>query len=71
VGKADFPTLLTKCVGHEVVTIVGPKASATVQLDEKGIAYQVIDWQEERRALLTEKERKAEDKANAKKEKKK
>lgn len=71
VGKADFPTLLTKCVGHEVVTIVGPKASATVQLDEKGIAYQVIDWQEERRALLTEKERKAEDKAKAKKEKKK
>lgn len=70
-SKADFPELLTKCKGQEVVTLVGPTKLIEPQLKEKGFTYQVIDWEVERRALLTEKERKKEDKMKAKAEKKK
>ena len=71
VSKDDFKTLLKRCEGKEVVTLVGPISEIEPQLKEKNIEYKVINWEEERRSLLTEKERKKEDKAKAKAEKKK
>ena len=71
VGKQDFTDLLTTCQGHEVITLVGPLANTEEQLKEAKIEYAVIDWEAERRKLLTDKERKKEDKAKAKAEKKK
>ncbi len=71
VSKADFNSLLVPCKGHEVVTLVGPLENTESQLKEAGIPYQVIDWEDERRKLLTEKELKKEDKRKAKSEKKK
>jgi predicted Zn-dependent peptidase len=70
VGKQDFTDLLTTCQGHEVITLVGPLANTEEQLKEAKVDYDVIDWEAERRNLLTEKERKKEDKAKAKAEKK-
>jgi len=70
VNKDDFVNLMSKCQGHEVVTVVGPLSNAESQLKEKGIEYTVVNWEEERRGLLTEKERAKEDKAKAKAEKK-
>ena len=49
---------------------MGPLANTEEQLKEAKIDYEVIDWEAERRNLLTEKERKKEDKAKAKAEKK-
>ena len=69
VTSAGFADLLSTCVDHEVVTIVGPKEFATAQLDEKGIAYTVVDWEALHLETLTEKERKKKAKADAKKEK--
>ena len=71
VGTQDFKDLLTTCQGHEVVTLVGPLANTEAQLKEVNIEYTVVDWEAERRALLSDKERKKEDKAKAKAEKKK
>ena len=71
VDKKDFTSLLTTCQGHEVITLVGPLATTEEQLKEAKIDYTVVDWEAERRGLLTEKELKKEDKAKAKAEKKK
>jgi hypothetical protein len=71
VSTQDFTDLLSVCQGHEVVTLVGPLANTEAQLKEAKIDYTVIDWEAERRALLTDKERKKEDKAKAKADKKK
>ena len=71
VSEQDFTDLLTTCQGHEVITLVGPLANTEEQLKEAKIEYTVVDWEAERRNLLTEKERKKEDKAKAKAEKKK
>ena len=71
VSKQDFTDLLTTCHGHEVVTLVGPLKNSEAQLKEANISYTVVDWEEERRNLLNDKERKKEDKAKAKSEKKK
>jgi len=70
-SKDDFKELLVPCKGQEVVTLVGPVALIEPQLKEQDISYTVVDWEAERRALLTEKERKKEDKRKAKAEKKK
>jgi len=69
VSTDDFNKLLGRCEGKEVVTIVGPKENIEPQLKEESIEYQVIDWEADRRALLTEKERKKEDKKKNKKKK--
>jgi len=45
VTRSAFGEILETCPGHEVVTIVGPKEFATAQLDERGIAYEVVDWE--------------------------
>jgi len=68
VDAAAFPKVLEPCVGHEVVTIVGPKEYATAQLDEYGIEYEVVDWEKLYEEQLTKKELKKYLKAKAKKE---
>jgi zinc protease len=70
VNTVDFTNLLSNCEGREVVSIVGPISDIEGQLTEKNITYTTIDWEAERRNLLTEKERKKEDKKKKKAEKK-
>ncbi len=43
VSQKDFPPLLERCVGHEVVTAVGPVAVIKPQFDKLGIATEVVD----------------------------
>jgi zinc protease len=40
--------LLERCVGHEVVTLVGPKDVITAKLDAEKIPYEVFDWEKAR-----------------------
>ena len=47
---------MTPCGGHEVVTMVGPRSTVEPQLKEKGIAYEVVDWQTMDVATLTKKD---------------
>jgi zinc protease len=56
VGVDAFPEVLAPCVGHEVITVVGPQEYASAQLDELGIAYEVVDWEELYQGQLTKKE---------------
>ena len=71
VDSTDFQPMIKPCVGHEVVTVVGPKEYAEAQLKERGIAYEVVDWESIHEATYTEKERKKRAKAKVKAEKKK
>lgn len=66
VTQAQFPKLMEPCVGHEVVTILGPKQYAEEQLTKLGIKYEVVDWDALHTATLTEKEKKDKLKAKAK-----
>jgi zinc protease len=68
VTKADFPGVLAPCVGHEVVTLVGPKEYAEAQLKERNIPYEVVDWEALYQAQLTKKELKKYLKAKAEEE---
>lgn len=63
-----FPKLMEPCVGHEVVTVLGPKENAEAQLKELGLAYEVVDWEKLYEATLTPKELKDRQKAKAKEE---
>jgi hypothetical protein len=65
-GKALEP-----CMGHEVVTVVGPVEQITPQLDEAGIAYEVVDWEKLYEGNLSAKELKKYQKSKAKSEAKK
>jgi len=65
VKSSDFKTVLQPCVGHEVITIVGPKEFATKQLDDLKIPYTVVDWEGLYKAQLTPKEQEAYEKAKA------
>ena len=71
VNKDDFSELLAPCVGKEIVTVVGPEKSITKQLDERNLAYEVIDWNELYFSYFTPKELKKYNKKKAKSEKKK
>ena len=71
VEAADFARVLAPCQGHEIITVVGPKEYAEPQLTERGIAYQVIDWEARYLSQLSEKEKKAWAKEKATKEAKK
>ena len=68
VSRDAFPKTLAPCIGHEIVTIVGPKEYATAQLDELGIPYEVVDWEALYESQLTKKELKKYRKAKAKEE---
>lgn len=71
VDKAGIQDALSRCAGHEVVTVVGPVDQVKPQLDKANIKYEVIDWEPRQRALLSKKELKAWDKAKAKEAEKK
>jgi zinc protease len=68
VKQADFPPLLERCVGHEVVTAVGPVAVIKPQFEKLGIPVEVVDvdtYRKDYRArmgLKPEKEDKKKDK---------
>lgn len=38
--------LLDRCVGHEVVTVVGPVDAIKPLFDKQGITYEVFDWKQ-------------------------
>lgn len=63
-----FPEIMKPCLGHEVVTIVGPKEYAEQGLKEAGFAYEVVDWEKLYEGTLTPKELKDRQKAKAKEE---
>ena len=69
VGVGDFDDVLAPCVGHEVVTLIGPKEYAEAQLTKEGIPYEVVDWQALHQAQLDKKELKSYLKRKAKEEK--
>jgi zinc protease len=56
VGISDFAQVMGPCGGHEVVTMTGPRSTVEPQLKEKGIAYEVVDWQAMSIATLTKKD---------------
>ena len=70
VSKQDFTDMLSICKEHETITLVGPAKTIEAQLKEKNIEYTLVDWEAERRKLLTDKERKKEDKKKKKSKKK-
>ena len=47
VTQADLKVQVERCVGHEVVTLLGPEEVITPQLDEIGVSYEVFDWKAE------------------------
>jgi zinc protease len=66
VTQADFQDALSFCKGHEVVTVVGPVDTIKGSFDEKGIAYEVVEWEDLYLGQLTDKEQKDYLKAKAK-----
>jgi predicted Zn-dependent peptidase len=70
VSAASIADMMEPCEGHEIVTVVGPVSQLTGQLDEAGIAYEVVDWEGLYESMLTKKELKKYRKAKAKAEKK-
>ncbi len=63
-----FPTMMEPCLGHEIITVVGPKELAEAQLKNVGLAYEVVDWEKLHEGTLSEKERKELQKSKAKEE---
>lgn len=53
-----FATMMKPCLGHEVITLVGPKDIIEAQLKEVSLPYEVVDWEQLHLATLTDKERK-------------
>lgn len=68
VNAEKMGAALEPCYNHEVVTVVGPVEQITPQLDEAGIAYEVVDWEPLYEANLSKKELKKYRKNKAKKE---
>ncbi len=69
VKQSDFPPLLERCVGHEVITAVGPVAVIKPQFEKLGIPVEVVDldaFRKDYRAKMGLKEEK-EDKKKDKK----
>ncbi len=52
VDKDQLTKLLEGCSDHMVATIQGPKDVITPQLDERGIDYEVLEWQSFAEELL-------------------
>jgi heat shock protein HslJ len=42
----EFPAMMERCVGHETITLVGPKEAVSASLDKVGVAYEVFDWKQ-------------------------
>lgn len=46
VSAAQMSTMMTRCVGHEIVSMVGPQAIVEPQLKSAGLPYEVFDWKQ-------------------------
>ncbi len=51
VQVTDLPPLIAGCLGHEVITLVGPAEQVQASLSEGGIEAEVYDWEAERDRL--------------------
>ena len=70
VQQKDFPPLLERCVGHEVVTAVGPLAVIQPQFEKLGLKVEVVDvdvFRKDYRAKMGLKEEKPPKKKDEKK----
>jgi len=70
VQQKDFPALLDRCVGHEVITAVGPIAVIKPQFDKLNIQVEVVDvdaFRKQYRADMGLKEEKEDKKKDEKK----
>ncbi len=71
VSNEDISHMLEPCIGHEVITVLGPVETAQAQLTEYGYDSEIIDADALYESQLTAKELKKHLKAKAKAEKKK
>lgn len=71
VSQKDFPALLERCVGHEVITAVGPLAIIKPQFEKLGMAVEVFDVDTYRKTYRETMGLKAEKEEKKKDEKKK
>jgi predicted Zn-dependent peptidase len=74
VDVAQISKLLQNCADHNITTIEGPKDVVAPQLDELGLAYEVVEWRANGDELLWKydpKEAKKKQKKKLKAEKKK
>lgn len=70
VQQKDFPPLLERCVGHEVITVVGPLSVVKPQFDKLGMTVEVVDvdaFRKDYRARMGLKEEKEDKKKDEKK----
>ncbi len=51
---ADLGAVLYRCMGHEVITLVGPRADIVSQLEAAEVPHEVFDWQAERDRMMQE-----------------
>ena len=51
VDAAALSSEVEQCIGHEVVTLVGPAEVIVPQLEERGLAHEVYDYEAERDRL--------------------
>lgn len=73
-GEVTIPQmqkLMDRCVGHEVVTLVGPAAVIKPAFDQAGVKAEVFDWKAERLAYAEKHGLKSVLKAEEKKQKEK
>jgi hypothetical protein len=46
VSAAQLSSLMNRCVGHEIVTMVGPQSIVEPQLKSSGLPFEVFDWKQ-------------------------
>ncbi|MFT4622067.1 MAG: zinc protease [Myxococcota bacterium] len=52
VDAAGMKKLLSPCLDHAIVTLLGPKEVLTPQLDERGYEYEIVEWKARGEELL-------------------
>jgi zinc protease len=74
VSKEDLIRTLAPCQGHETISVIGPLEYIEPAAKNLGLPYEVVDWENEYRSMLSEKDLKKylkslekEEKAKAKK----
>mgnify|MGYP001200514833 CR=1 FL=1 len=56
IDNDDLSAMLSPCVGHETITVLGPLEYTEQAAKDLGLPYTVVDWDELHQAQLTEKE---------------
>jgi zinc protease len=69
VRLADIPAVMDRCVGHEVVTVVGPVAVTQPMIEKLGFKTEVFDWKQARKDYKAQMGLKPEKEEDKKKEK--